>query len=1222
MTPLFKWSDSILEVFEFQKNYCVQAGAGSGKTTALVELYFNLLKNNSSRTKSISPENILAITFTDKAANEMKERIFSRIESELSHSPGDFNFLKKSLESLRFASISTFHSFCANIIKEYSIETGITQNFSIINESEKKELINKFISDSYKTFISKKTESAEKIFFEFGSIPKISSELSELYETIRNRGIALSDILKKIETKLNDSNSQILNGNILESAGKINELLNGTIEAATIPKASITLKKVYSGLIEYGFTQKKDLKNISNLIELDKIIAGNWGAKFKYLRDGLKEEIKKLESALILPETYEYSMFIADVLLNAEKKMTDYKFQNNSFDFDDLIIQTVELLETNREARKRIRNKYEFILVDEFQDTNFMQEKLVKALGFSDDFPDNAKLFIVGDIKQSIYKFRGAEASIMKKWQNDFHKKFENCSIKFFPENRRTVKSLVGVINGLFENIMNNSTDDFGINYLPENVMNPVRPDIEENDVVCEFIKLKIPDSNNSEENPSSVESMENEIVGNESSEDDVGQTVYKTKEMRKFEAEFIAKKIIEMTSSPDKKIFVEDHTEKKIRVSKFKDIALLFRAFTDIKIYETKFKEYGIPYYVVKGRGFYDCFEIIDLISFLKIISNPLDMISFAAVLRSPFILLNDNQIALIFRQLNAGTGLKELKFDKNIFSSNSIKIIDEFIDFLIKVQSNYSKFRVFELLTLIIETFHYKLFLSTKFNYRQKLANIEKLLNISDNFDMNNSGILEDFIELLERLSEHSSNESEAELADEKADVVKLMTVHQSKGLEFPVVIIPDISRKSVYKSKRIIATENDLTMRINNLYGGKIKNSEYEDFQNADKSKEFEENKRIFYTACTRARDYLIFTAGEPAKKISGNWLEWVEPFFKKRREENSEYRIRYLEINPEITRENAIAKPVFSNITADPQIPPFSKYLEVKNYKTPVSDYIEISPTSLAIFYDCPRKFFYSHIIDAESYPAKETKPDDSEETPKKDCEEMNSNGSAGERFSDFITSGLYAHYLLEKIDILNPVDEIKKHIDRLSGRYAFKLDAEKINEANLSVIKAVKVLQSEIFSGKKFSIEKELPFYLKLTDSEFSAYLNGIIDLLAYNESEIFIIDYKYSRLKKNNPVNKTQLILYSFAIDEIFHRFPDNLYVFYLKEKNTGIDSFRLTDKEYFDAKKNILAAAQKLASISISNQNDINLFPCRFSAECENQNCGYYSLCKIQNRG
>ncbi|MBP7654306.1 UvrD-helicase domain-containing protein [Candidatus Dependentiae bacterium] len=1208
------WSEDAVKIFEFEKNFCVQAGAGSGKTTALVELYINLLKKKCNG-EEILPENILAITFTEKAAAEMKDRVFLRIESELKSNEENYDFWEKIIQSLRFASISTFHGFCANIIKEYSIETGIAYNFSIINETEKNELITKFVSEIFKELISEKYGLSEKIFLEFGSLPKISEEIGSLYNTLKNRGILIKNIFDNILIKKNKFDIRYFEKKSVEPSEKIRLFLEEILEISSQHSSSPTLKKVYKGLCNLGFDTNKNLLNIERLIELDNVIAGNWGPKFKNLKDGIKTEIDILKNFKIMPEIYEYSLYISEILVKLDEKMYDYKLKNSIIDFDDLIIFAVELFENNSEIIKTVKKKFRYVLVDEYQDTNFMQEKLIKLLGFSNGIPDAEKLFIVGDVKQSIYKFRGAEASIMKKWQKEFNDKYDNCSVKFFPENRRTVKSLIKIINELFSIVMDNSLYDFGIKYIPENIMSSVRGDIIQNKAVCEFIKI----ISRGEENSIEEHSEDDDGFGN-----DIGIKKYSSNDLRSYEAEFLAGKINEIVNNDEKRIFTEDKIEKKIRTSKFGDITVLFRSFTDIKIYENKFREYGIPYYVVKGRGFYDCPEIIDLIIFLKIISNPSDKISFSGVLRSPFLLLNDNQIAVIFQQLNNGIKLKELNFEKKWFSTDTICRLKDFIEFISWLQENYSKYRVFEILNFIIEKFNYKIFLVTKFNSVQQLANLDKLLHISDNFDRNDTGILEDFIKLIDRLSETSANESEAELIDEKSDCVKLMTIHQSKGLEFPIVIIPDISRKPNYRPKRIIATENDLTIKINNLYSGKIINSEYSEFENIDKLKEIEENKRVFYTACTRARDYLIFIGFESSKKKSDTWMEWLDKYLESFSVNNEEKKILYSKITiEEIPNLNFYKNKIF-NSSGYSEIKDFSKnYFSINRFKCFSSNFIEISPTSLAVFSECPRKFFYSYIAGITDFSYQLNDFGGKVRYQKDNCIFENNELTYLEKdikqngiLSNFITAGLYAHYILEKIDIRNQSDKIQKNIIEYSKPYSFKLENNVMGNVNKSVLNAAEIIKREIIRTENFNIERELPFYLKLNDSEteLSVYINGIIDLLIYNEEEIYIVDYKYSKYKENNFVNRMQLIIYSFAVYELFNKFPDKLYIFYLKEPEIKLDIFGLTDENYLCEKNKLIQSAKQI--VSINNLSDKELFPINTFEYCKNKGCIYENIC------
>ena len=532
-----------------------------------------------------------------------------------------------------------------------------------------------------------------------------------------------------------------------------------------------------------------------------------------------------------------------------------------ALDFDDLIARVLKLFDERPDVVNRIAVRYRFFLVDEFQDTNGQQRELMQRLALAS--AQRANLFIVGDRKQSIYGFRGADVDVFRAMTDEIAA--TGGLSQPLATNFRSQKPLIELFNHLFERVFRKeegkTADELHeLGYVEHEKSNGHR-DAEVDTPIVEVL-LDVPDPN-----------AENEEASSDTS--------------RGRDARQIAARILAL---------VED--EKRFM---YRDVALLFRAMPNVAEYETVFRRLGIPYRTVQGKGYYAREEIRDLLQLLRFLDNTTDEIALAAVLRSPLCGLSDDALFAL-RCAPAADGLRVNEKKKRLDSlrglldavyqfetiafinADEIPVLEFAREFLSSLIERRNRLPVSDLLRFAVEKSEFTSVVAANFDGAQRLANVWKIFELAERFEKSGAHLIRDFVRFVEDFERAGGRESEGQI-DEAADAVILMSIHQSKGQEFPVVVIPDITR-------RIGPRQNDwflldrlrgLTVKIPDGRGEMVSGQLLKTFRERHEWRNVFESMRLFYVAATRAEDYLILSGASARRiKLDGKaetWLTWL-------------------------------------------------------------------------------------------------------------------------------------------------------------------------------------------------------------------------------------------------------------------------------------------------------------------------------------------------------
>jgi ATP-dependent helicase/nuclease subunit A len=859
----------------------VTAGPGSGKTFVLVERYLEIL-----RTKKVSVDNIVAITFTNRAANEMRQRVRHRIDALLQATSGNERQTwlrhKRALEG---AVITTIHGFCSRLLHEFPVEADIDPQFMLLDEHQAAMLIEAVVEEALADAIHHGNEKIIQLAQGTGRA-SLAAALVELHRKYRGEGLALEAIEKLTAT--NHAAEADYDAGLRELDAQINDLLSARkltkVAAEKRDRAALewprlrailaqppTEKNIagYCQAIE-DFRESRLNKGSHPAVErLDEML---WGSD---TNDRLRGKVPSLGFDLLAKD---YSLALLRILREIERRLDAEKQRLSVLDFDDLQLRALKLLELP-EVVSRGPERYRYFLVDEFQDTNSLQRDLLTRLALI----RGSNLFIVGDRKQSIYGFRGADVDVF----SEMTAAIKNAGGAQQPLqiNFRSQRPLIDCFNFLFGKIFEargevpeTSLDQLG--YVNHEASQAERGAEHELPLV-ELLVSAAPEGRSAETNPENEDDDERDPLG--AQERDAAQ---------------VAARIKALVSGTDFSLWNQVAPDSSPGHFKYGDIAILLRAFTGLWTYESALRRAGIPYLTVQGKGFYQREEITDLIQLLRFLDNTTDELALAAVLRSPLGGVSDNALLalrsapLIGDNVDSGR-LARRNLWRALLRHREIQFIDkdnhtalERLEVLLAALiSRRNRYGIAELLRYAVAESEFTTVIAANFDGAQRVANVEKLFRLAEQFDKSGH-LMRDFVRFVEEFEALGGREGEGQM-DESANVVRLMTIHQAKGLEFPVVIIPDLHRDPARRdSQFILDRHKGMTVRIPDGRGQTVRGALFNELRQRNRWREEFESMRLLYVAATRARDRLIFSGAVSQKDLKNltrtnkeQWLAWI-------------------------------------------------------------------------------------------------------------------------------------------------------------------------------------------------------------------------------------------------------------------------------------------------------------------------------------------------------
>jgi ATP-dependent helicase/nuclease subunit A len=842
------------------RHVSVTAGPGAGKTTVLVERYLQILREN----KNLNIDQIVAITFTNRAANEMRERLRERLdEILLTAAPEERRRWMTCKRTLDGGIITTIHGFCSRLLREFPVEARVDPQFNLLDEHQAATLLENAVEETLTEFINSGHEAISRLTAGVGR-SRLAAMLVELYRKVRGQGLS----------------SQRLSEQAAQSHSTWEEYHAAFSEVDRFVETLISARGLSNGAENKRSELQRSWPRLRSLLLDEQLPLADYCREVVELRDAARPTAAGRISAIVksLDELFwgktrekpyghvpslrfdlvarEYACEALKVLTSIETRLEETKRQLAALDFDDLQIRALRLLE-QPEVLLRASRRYRFFLVDEFQDTNPLQRDLMDRLALRNRQEGN--LFIVGDPKQSIYGFRGADVDVFR----EMTEALVSAGGVELPlrTNFRSEPELIGFLNLLFARLFDPSEEIDPANlselgYVRHETSVPGREKVADGPLVELMVDTLTEDK-------SELEAQ---------------------KPNRERDAEQLARRINSLVTTG----------------TAYGDIALLFRAMTDAPVYESALRRANIPYQTVLGRGFYEREEITDLIQLLRFLDNRTDELALAAVLRSPLGGISDN--ALLALRLAPRIGetppgeapqprrrprklLSALRHQSEIdfIAPDEREALDRATVFLKSLIEKRNRYPVGDLLRFAVKRSEYMTVIAANFDGAQRLANVEKLFTLAERFERSGAHLIRDFVKYVHDFEAIGSRESEGQL-DEAANAVTLMSIHQAKGLEFSVVIIPDLQRTQAPKDNWFSLDRYlGLTLKVPDGRGEQVMGGTFKKFNEREKQREQFESLRLLYVAATRTKDRLILSAAadELSKLDAGRdcWLKWI-------------------------------------------------------------------------------------------------------------------------------------------------------------------------------------------------------------------------------------------------------------------------------------------------------------------------------------------------------
>ncbi len=762
---------------ELDTTFFVEAAAGTGKTTALVARIVSAVRDGRARLSEI-----VAITFTEKAAGELKLRLRENLEETLKGGK-----LREALADSERAHITTIHSFCGWVLRERPIEAVVDPQFAVADELQRQMLLEEAWEGWLEAELAKNPPALRRALtfgVELDAISEFAAILVDHRERLASAKLPAPATLD-VDTVLAE----------LRTAAPILErcLKHFVAPSENAFVRALTMLDMLPSL-EHASAERKIA--LLRSLELTAPRAKAHLDSEEAFRD-MKDTVKKLQTLLgefASAADHNFLIELVGWLRGFVDHFQKAKHARALLDFDDLLTKTRDLLRDNAEVRTELRRRFKFVLVDEFQDTDPVQSEIVLRLG--EGAP--GKLFIVGDPKQSIYGFRRADIEMYADTRRAVGRKGKVLTLQ---QNFRSLSTILDWVNEVFAKILVKSGDG---DYQPEYIPLKPWPKLRTNRAAVTLLRPRQPPN-------------------------------VTTDELRRAEATAVARYLWQQVGNG---------------ACTWGDVALLFRSFTGIETFADVLQQHGVPFRVIGGKGYYMREEIQTLSSLLSCLDNPADKLSLVASLRSPLFGWTDELIFLASETV----GLNYL----NQPSADAADLVKQTFELLRELHAQRHALSVAGHVEHVIARTHIcEAFFASQPDGVQCVANLLKALELARQLEAAGVRSLRGFVRRLRETVLGGVEEEPSPASEETDDVVRLLTMHKAKGLEFPVVVLADLPGKSSDSgAKLLFEPDGGCELRF-----ASRKTAGFGQADTRRKKREEAEEIRLLYVAATRAQKRLV-------------------------------------------------------------------------------------------------------------------------------------------------------------------------------------------------------------------------------------------------------------------------------------------------------------------------------------------------------------------------
>ena len=1160
------------------RDVLVAASAGSGKTFVVANRIISRVVND-----NIDIDRVLVVTFTNAAASELKLRILNGFYEELKRkdlSKDKKSHLKRQLSLINRAQISTIHSFCLSIIKSNFYMLELDPNVKTLDENKAKLMLLETIDEIIEEEYENKTDIFLKVLEFYRNEENIIQNLEKIYNfsmSMSNPNEWLNNTLNKykLDEDIKDLSNIDFGEKIICSIKERLELACNELKRVCNKIRSDKDFETRLYILENVQEKIERLQQLSLYDEIYKYIHNNLDfprlPSSKCVNEELKKEVSDVKKKVInelkdiskmiykdtegileeLDEMYDIVNWYVNKVSEINRVYSNKKKKAGYIDFADYEHLALKVLEDEKICEE-YTNKYDEIYIDEYQDTSYIQENILNKIA------KNNRI-MVGDVKQSIYSFRNAEPRLFNEKYTEYELYNEesknSSSVKIIlSKNFRSRQVVLDSINDVFKKIMSNDVGQCEYGEQEYLVYGEGYDKETEKECVTE---INIIETENEETN-----TQDNDIASEE---------IEEISNVQK-EAYMISEKIQNLIAS-DFKLY--DAKKKEYRNVEYKDIVILLRAVSSkASIYENVFKKNNIPAFSDTSDSFYNGQEVGLILSFLKIIDNVYDDISLVSTMYSIIgkftvddlvYIRNYDKHAYFYNALIKAYADEE-NIDKELYNK-----IDNFLKLIQNITSYLNAYTLAETILKIYENtgIYYSFYLEEM--GKQKCANLDSLVEVARNFEKEERSSIYEFIKYVENIKGRKTKGTDTpKLLGEGENVVRILTIHKSKGLEYPIVFLADTSKKynTLDMSSDILLDENygigldtyntDLRISYSNIIKQAIKEK--------IKDKTLSEEERLLYVAMTRAKEklYIYGTVKNYEKLIDKLFTAEkgkISPVVVKNC--NSYLKLIMLALSSNITNNFALnilssggnvkEKILESNKKIDRNLSCKDKFIDLCK---------DIKRTDIDKTFNTK----YSH-IDSINIKKKYTVTEIKNSSRKnQDKEQLENNMTSLEEFKPKcietkITNmnyGTIIHKILEKIDYSKfDIKYIEGSID-VACEGIVDISVSKIKDIILKYITNKEVIE---IVKDAIRVSKEQPFviYDDLEDIESlrleeKTYIQGVIDLyIKAKDNKNVIIDFKTDRVENEEELiqkYKNQLCVYKKGIELSIKEKVDKMYIY------------------------------------------------------------------------
>ena len=1034
----------------------VSAGAGTGKTSVLVERFVRAVCDD-----GVDVDSILAITFTEKAAAQLKQRVRARFV--------ELNEIGLAREA-EAAWISTIHGFCARVLRTHALAAGIDPEFRVLDAVEAERLALDAFDGALAEFLER-GESAERLRMIAAYNPRRLAEMVRTaYDHLRSQG--KEPTLPVIDPPRPAGEREALAEAARKALAELGAPEQKTVLAALdkVERCSALLDRLAPDALA-GHAEVKGLGHKGAA----KALQGP--AYAAYLEAHAAYEALCLRHAEYLDH-----VLLRELIDLHGARYARLKRERSGLDFDDLELLARDLLRDDEGLRVHYAERFSHVLVDEFQDTNPLQNEIVELL-------ERDNLFRVGDERQSIYRFRHADVKVFR----EHHERAaQDGRAEAIGVNFRSRGELLDAIDLTFSELWGEEFDP--LIAAPGAREQPPRVD------PC--VELLVTDKE---------KKRWDEML--DPSGDPFGSGMRGVTPWRAAEARLLAKRVDELTRGGPYEL---------------SDVVLLLRATTHMHIYERALEERGIPTYVLGGRGYWSQQQVGDLRHYLAALANPLDGLALYSVLASPLGGLSLDSLVLIAAEsrLRGGDPWRTLT-DPDAEIGLEPEQAERAAAFAQRFAAERKLAPRISLETVIdraVTTSGYDREVLAMPAGDRRMANVRKLMRMAREYEAEEGRDLRGFIDFVAERDLVQEREGQAPLEAEDLDAVRLMTIHRAKGLEFPVVCVADLGKdgREDFKALRI-TDDGRVGIRLATLGGGRLDGAQLETIRKEQKLEDEEEERRIFYVAATRAQEHLILSGAtdlekrEPPAPLQEP-MRWIWPVLAPdlaTGESEVTYEGRPVRVRCQVLRagdEDLLLRPDRDPARPEPEPPGLGALAAPALAAVPIPAALPVSRLSysgLEAYNRCGYRFYLDKAL---NLPRPGDVPVAAEE---RDALPATLRGSI-------------VHLLLERLDFAAPRPPARDEVTELIESFGEPVRDHEVDDLCDMVERfGASSLSARIAAADP--VRTELPFVFTLETAGRSLLVNGVVDVHAVEqEGGLLVVDYKSNRLEGRTPSEVTE----------------------------------------------------------------------------------------------